>query len=492
MAKHGSIGEFDGDRETWKSYTERLTQYFTANDVESADKQRAILLSVCDPTTYQLIRNILAPVQPTDRSFSELVELVERHRNPKPSVIVRRYNFNTGMKQPGESVADYTAKLRKIAEHCSFGNTLEDMLRDRIVCGISDPQLQRRLLAESELTYKTAFEIAQSWETAGTNTRDLQKSQASNSTVNRVVKPEQPTKKSQAVPGNPNNTTCNRCGGQHLASHCKYKQSKCHFCQKKGHLARVCLSKQHANPSSAGGRAQFKPPRQPGRTHLVDSTQQYTDEPDTYSLFTVTGHSNRPLLVTVEINGTTLDMEVDTGASRSLVSETTYNKLKTQTGLPPLQSTAAELRTYTGEQIPILGILEIPVCYHNQKVTVELLVVKGDGPSLMGKDWLQQITLDWHSLHHIRANHNSAVESLLAKHQDVFAEGLGKVKNFAAKLHVSPDAQPHYYRPRPVPHSIRAKLEKQLLELESLLLCNCSSSTIALNYYAIAHLPQLH
>ena len=152
------------------------------------------------------------------------------------------------------------------------------------------------------------------------------------------------------------------------------------FCQKKGHLARVCLSKQHANPSSAGGRAQFKPPRQPGRTRLVDSTQQYTGEPDTYSLFTVTGHSDRPLLVTVEISGTTSDMEVDTGASCSLVSETTYNKLKTQTGLPPLQSTAAELRTYTGEQIPILDILEIPVCYHNQKVTVELLVVKGDGP----------------------------------------------------------------------------------------------------------------
>ena len=94
-------------------------------------------------------------------------------------------------------------------------------------------------------------------------------------------------------------------------------------------------------------------------------------------------------------------------------------------------------------------------------------MVKGDGPSLMGRDWLQQITLDWHSLHHIRANHNSAVESLLAKHKDVFAERL-KVKNFAAKLHVSPDAQPRYYRPRPVSHSLRAKLEKQLLELESL------------------------
>ena len=56
------------------------------------------------------------------------------------------------------------------------------MLRDRIVCGISETQLQRQLLAESKLMYKTALEIAQSWEASGTNTRDLQKSRASNST----------------------------------------------------------------------------------------------------------------------------------------------------------------------------------------------------------------------------------------------------------------------------------------------------------------------
>ena len=77
MAKHSSIGEFDGDRETWKSYTENLTQYLTANDVESADKQRAILLNVCGPTAYQLIRNILASVKPTERTFTQPVELVE-------------------------------------------------------------------------------------------------------------------------------------------------------------------------------------------------------------------------------------------------------------------------------------------------------------------------------------------------------------------------------------------------------------------------------
>ena len=69
----------------------------------------------------------------------------------------------------------------------------------------------------------------------------------------------------------------------------------------------------------------------------------------------------------------------------------------------------------------------------------------------------QQVTaqLDVHSPHgqglattnhQIQAIHNTVLESLITKHQEVFADGLGKVKNFT-KLHVSPDAQPCYYRP---------------------------------------------
>ena len=47
MATHGTVGEFDSGRETWVSYSERLEQYFIANDVAGEEKKRAILLSVC-------------------------------------------------------------------------------------------------------------------------------------------------------------------------------------------------------------------------------------------------------------------------------------------------------------------------------------------------------------------------------------------------------------------------------------------------------------
>ena len=166
MATHGHVGEFNSDSENWTLYCERLEQYYTANEITDATKQRAIFLSVCGAATYQLIRSLVAPKMPTDSSFAELVKLVADHNTPLPSEIVQRFNFNTRSQKDGEKVAAFVANLRQLSEHCAYGDTLEDMLRDRIVCGIRDTRLQRRLLAETALTFKKAFELAQASELA--------------------------------------------------------------------------------------------------------------------------------------------------------------------------------------------------------------------------------------------------------------------------------------------------------------------------------------
>lgn len=40
------------------------------------------------------------------------------------------------------------AELRRIAEHCKYGDTLDKMLRDRLVWGINDDSIQKKLLQE--------------------------------------------------------------------------------------------------------------------------------------------------------------------------------------------------------------------------------------------------------------------------------------------------------------------------------------------------------
>ena len=73
---------------------------------------------------------------------------------------MERFKFHTRFRKPGESVTAFVSDLRSLAKSCNFGDTLEIMLRDHIVCGINDPIIQRRLLSEKALTFKSAMESA--------------------------------------------------------------------------------------------------------------------------------------------------------------------------------------------------------------------------------------------------------------------------------------------------------------------------------------------
>ena len=87
MATHGRVFEFNSAQEDWPSYADRLEQYFAANEIKDEEKIWAILLSVCGPSTYRLMRNLCTPSKPTEKSYFDLVKLVTDHFNPTPSVM---------------------------------------------------------------------------------------------------------------------------------------------------------------------------------------------------------------------------------------------------------------------------------------------------------------------------------------------------------------------------------------------------------------------
>ena len=98
---------------------------------------------------------------------------MKAHFNPKPSEIVQRWKFNSKNRKPEESVVEYVAELRKLAQDCNFGDTLTVMLRDRLVCGINEDSIQRRLLSEDGLTFESALKKAQAMEAANKDIKEL-------------------------------------------------------------------------------------------------------------------------------------------------------------------------------------------------------------------------------------------------------------------------------------------------------------------------------
>ena len=449
-AVFGKVGEFDEAKEDWPQYVERLGHFFEANGIEEEGKKRSIFLTVVGPTVFKLLRNLVSPAKPGEKTYEDLVQLLTEHYKPIPSETVQRYKFHSRFRKPGESVATFVAELRSLAEFCNFGASLEAMLRDRVVCGINDSAIQRRLLAEVPLSFDKALKLAQGMETAAQNVKELQGgTQSSSREVNKVT-PQVKGKHARSAPQfkGKSDHTCFRCGkAGHLASKCKFKDAQCYHCGKSGHVQAACYGK-------AKGTA-----KKPGPPRPVQPVQEQ-EETEEYSLFRL-GPANKgsPYNVMVEVDGQSVTMEVDTGAAVSLMSEVTFKELWADRSVDP---STVRLCSYSGEAIPVVGKAEVTISYKKQVAKVPLVVVKGEGPSLFGRNWLEQIRLDWQEIYCLRPK---SLQSVLQRHRALFQEGLGTLQGHKVKIVTDPEATPRFCKARTVPYALRDKVDAELSRL---------------------------
>ena len=161
----GVMEPFKPDTMTWGTYCERMIEYFVANDIEDDRKKVAIFISLIGSKTYELLKDLCLPEAPSSKSFSELVERLKTHLQPKPTVISERYQFHKRDQKEEETITGYFSSLRRLSEHCEFNDFLEQALRDRLVCGLNSASIRKRLLSEHDLTMGKAFEIARNMET---------------------------------------------------------------------------------------------------------------------------------------------------------------------------------------------------------------------------------------------------------------------------------------------------------------------------------------
>ena len=102
--------------------------------------------------------------------------------------------------------------------------------------------------------------------------------------------------------------------------------------------------------------------------------------------------------------------------------------------------------------------------YASQTTSLPLVVVKGDGASLFGRNWLEHIKLNWSAIHSV--SNTQDIEDILKNHQQLFRKELGTLKGMEAQIHVPPKAQPRYFKTRSLPYSLKVKVEKELERLK--------------------------
>ena len=92
---------------------------------------------------------------------------------------------------------------------------------------------------------------------------------------------------------------------------------------------------------------------------------------------------------------------------------------------------------------PYMYLVKILVTYQQQALDLPLLVVKGVGPSLMGRDWLLECRLNWQQVY--KLNVSDKLEELLEKHATVFSGDQGSLNTTEAKLYIKEGAKPQFF-----------------------------------------------
>lgn len=218
-----------------------------------------------------------------------------------------------------------------------------------------------------------------------------------------------------------------RCGSKKDGpSSCRHASAICFHCSKKRHLQRACRGRQ-AVKGQPKPRLQFQTLAKPSQGKLQSvKTEQATRE--------------EPITLDVKVKGRPLRMELDTGAAVSVIPESLFRSLFLSVAL---RRASLTLRTYTGEPVKPTGVAFITVQHNGQCQHVPLYVLRHSGPPLLGRNWLQQIKLDWtqvvqglRNLQHAETASTKPAElqSLLNRYADVFKDELGTIQGEKAKL----------------------------------------------------------
>ncbi|GBM67055.1 hypothetical protein AVEN_214385-1 [Araneus ventricosus] len=92
---------FNEEVETFASYLDRLKMFFTKNNVPN-DKKVPTMITLLSAKTYALLKNLLEPEKPKDKSFREMTAILEKQLNQKPLVFSKLSNSQAESSRRGD------------------------------------------------------------------------------------------------------------------------------------------------------------------------------------------------------------------------------------------------------------------------------------------------------------------------------------------------------------------------------------------------------
>ena len=279
-----------------------------------------------------------------------------------------RHKFNIRNQEENESIDQYVTELRTLASTCEFENLKDGLIRDRIVCGIRNQTLKKRLFREADLTLKKAVDICSAAEISREQVKSLTDSKPADvDALNKSYgKPRHGNFDSQHNDERKNHnrsSTCGNCGRRHEAKSCPAYGKECHKC----HIDTV-------NTTTTSS--------------PVETIQEQT--PNQHASLT--------------INHKTLRLKLDSGAETNILTKADFDKVvPKRQRISKMRQSNAKLTAYGGHSIPVIGKCYLRSQYKTVSKVIEFQIVE-NGKSLLGcNDCKNMNLITFHNVDQLRS-----------------------------------------------------------------------------------------
>ena len=426
----------------WPRWRKRFEQFRLASGLsDDGDAKQISTLLYCmgeDAEDTLSSTNITAEER---RKYESVLGKFDEFFKVRRNVIFERAKFNRRIQQRGESVEQFITALYSLVESCNYGDLRDEMIRDRIVVGISDSSLSERLQMMADLTLEKAMTLVRQREAVHENQLTL-KGQLKPEMRLESIQKQPPFKGKQKPPKNAYQAKtqhkCTRCGrSSHSRNQCPARDAECHKCHKRGHYSAQCLTKSVSEISDP-------PPSQ--------------DLPDYDLAYLNTIGSGKTTMWTciVLVNGQETCFKVDTGAEVTVMSAQECANL----GLGVIQQATKQLRGPDGSPLTVDGQVTAKLAYKDHECTHTIFILRSLKHNLLGLPAIRDLQ--------ILPKVDSIDQTPKMQFPSLFA-GLGEFKGAPYEIKLKPDFKPFaLYTPRTVALPLREKVQAELQRMQEL------------------------
>ena len=243
--RHGDLPKLDlqidrgSDFKAWKI---QWDAYFNLSGLSAqSDEKQVYALTLCFTRESLTVVENLGLTDAQRKSTKEMITAIEAYVNGQINESVERHAFRSQVQQEGETFDDFLVSLRELAKTCAFCNDdcTQKNIRDQTIAGLADGEAVETLLKEINLTLETTVSKCRAHEAAKRQRAELAGGTPGTS-VHAIRQKQQNPSSNRGGP------KCPGCGsGFHPGGRkqCPAYQLVCHFCNRTGHIAKVCRSR---------------------------------------------------------------------------------------------------------------------------------------------------------------------------------------------------------------------------------------------------------